>query len=144
MSRRSNSQKRRRAKKRQRAKMQKVTENGLSALGFSIYLSGFLCIFFAIRVAAYLPQILSLNISKLSTPDEGISQEKTNTEWFFTEYGIGYPPFVISSIAFITCGILAFSLKSDIDNSKGLFLKFVYILCSSFGVLITLFSIWGK
>ena len=106
----------------------------------------------SIKVAAYLPVITKYNFQKLGLPlndslswifENTESSDKVSAYVLLHNLGLNYPPFIVSIIGILFTSILLVSFfpkeKKILRNIK----KYILFIFTLFGVLVTLFSIWG-
>lgn len=106
----------------------------------------FTVLFFAtLKVTWYAPKLLRSDFNKLGITDSPAMRtgELSNVVSFFTPLGLAYPPFVWSLSGALLAGLLIFSFFPKEEGFKKLFKNFFSFILSLFGILITLFSIWG-
>lgn len=105
-------------------------------------------LFSVIKVAAYSPSLLRANFNKLGSvrnPNTVIhpTSELSGTISFFGNLGLAYPPLFWSFIGTLLAGILLYSFFPVEYESKKVLKSFLAFILGLFGMLITLFSIWG-
>lgn len=103
----------------------------------------FIC---TVRLAVYSPTILDSEFNKLDTSTSIFlgGYELYKTRLIFSDLGLGYPALYISFICSLITGLLLYSFFPQENRLKELWKSFFVFNLSVFGVLVTLFSIWGN
>lgn len=109
-----------------------------------VFLYASITVFFicTIRLAINSPLILSAQFNKLNQ-DYSINKPFRDSELFFSEFGIVYPALGYSFIATLFIGLVLYSFFPKETRLKNVWKNFFIFDFSVFGVLVTLFSIWG-
>lgn len=106
----------------------------------------------SIKVAAYLPIITKYNFQKLGLPlNDSLSWIFENNEFsdkvsayvLLHNLGLNYPPFIVSIIGILFTSVLLISFFPKEKKILRSIKNSILFIFTVFGVLVTLFSIWG-
>lgn len=117
-----------------------------------MYFSLTLLLITSIKIAAYLPVVTKYNFQKLgpsAEPKGGLGIFKisvdnpANVYALSHDLGLNYPPFLLSILGLFVSGIILISFFPQETKTLDNFKKCLLFIFTLFGILITLFSIWG-
>ena len=119
---------------------------------FFLYSTIFFLILTTIRVAIYIPFLLKESSQNFVIVENfgyipwvfTDIKESSNLSLFLSTSGVFYPPFTIALFVFILIGFIIMIFFRTEERLKSIWAKAIVFNFTLFGILITLFSIWGS